>query len=108
MKILFPAIFCLLIYISSTAQTYTPTKENITARTNFQDNKFGMFIHWGPFSIPGDGEWVMQIRNISVKNYTRLEKFFNPIDFNAEQCVSIAKNAGMKYITLITRHHDAL
>lgn len=106
MKILFSALFCLLIYSNSTAQTYTPTKENIAARANFQDNKFGMFIHWGPFSIQGDGEWVMQIRNILVKNYTRLEKFFNPIDFNAEQWVGIAKNAGMKYITLITRHHD--
>lgn len=106
MKILFSVLFCLLIYSNIIAQTYTPTKENIAARTNFQDNKFGMFIHWGPFSIPSDGEWAMNIRNITVKNYTRLQKFFNPIDFNAEQWVSIAKNAGMKYITLITRHHD--
>jgi alpha-L-fucosidase len=106
MKTLFPTIFCLLIYSNIIAQTYTPPKENIAARTNFQDNKFGMFIHWGPFSIPGDGEWVMNNRNITVKNYTRLEKFFNPIDFNAAEWVSMAKNAGMKYITLITRHHD--
>src|ERR1035437_3228035 len=106
MKILFSVLFCLLIYSNIIAQTYTPTKENIAARTNFQDNKFGMFIHWGLFSIPSDGEWAMNIRNITVKNYTRLQKFFNPIDFNAEQWVSIAKNAGMKYITLITRHHD--
>ncbi len=65
-----------------------------------------MFIHWGPFSIPGDGEWVMNNRNITVANYTRLEKFFNPIDFDAAQWVGLAKSAGMKYITLITRHHD--
>ncbi|MEO6327802.1 MAG: alpha-L-fucosidase, partial [Ginsengibacter sp.] len=106
MKILFSAFFCMLLHSNIIAQTYTPTKENLAARANFQDNKFGMFIHWGPFSIPGDGEWVMQVRNITVNNYTRLEKFFNPIDFNAAQWVSIAKNAGMKYITLITRHHD--
>jgi alpha-L-fucosidase len=106
MKFLFLALLCLFLHNSSGAQTYTPTPGNLAARKNFQDDKFGMFIHWGPFSIPGSGEWVMQVRNISVKNYTRLQDFFNPIDFNAEQWVSMAKNAGMKYITLITRHHD--
>lgn len=106
MKIIFSALFCLSIFNSTIAQTYTPTKENLTARTNFQNDKFGMFIHWGPFSIPGDGEWVMNVKNITVENYTRLQNFFNPIEFNAEEWVSIAKNAGMKYITLITRHHD--
>ncbi len=106
MKTILSALFCLIIYGNSFSQTYAPTKENIEARTNFQNNKFGMFIHWGPFSIPGDGEWVMNTKNITVNNYTRLQKFFNPVDFNAQQWVSIAKNAGMKYITLITRHHD--
>jgi alpha-L-fucosidase len=106
MKHFFIALICLSFFINSIAQTYTPTKENLEERKKFQDNKFGLFIHWGPFSIPGSGEWVMNVRNISVTNYTRLQKFFNPIDFNAEQWVSMAKNAGMKYITLITRHHD--
>ncbi len=93
--------------ISSFSQmTYKPDASNLEARKWFTDARFGMFIHWGPFSIPGDGEWVMNNRNITVKNYTRLEKFFNPIDFNAAQWVSLAKGAGMKYITLITRHHD--
>jgi alpha-L-fucosidase len=88
------------------AQPYTPTSENLRAREWFSNARFGLFIHWGPFSIPGEGEWVMNNRNISVKDYTRLMSFFNPIEFNAAQWVSIAKNAGMKYITLITRHHD--
>lgn len=92
--------------ISLQAQTYTPAKSNLEAREWFKNAKFGMFIHWGVFSIPGDGEWVMNNRNITVKNYTRLEKFFNPIDFNAHDWVALAKSAGMKYITLITRHHD--
>src|SRR5579871_2730908 len=85
---------------------YVPSPLNESARQWFRDSKFGLFIHWGPFSIPGDGEWVMNNRNITVKNYTRLEKFFNPIDFDAHTWVSLAKAAGMKYITLITRHHD--
>lgn len=97
----------LLTYIQFTnAQQYTPSPENLKAREWFTDARFGMFIHWGPFSIPGDGEWVMNQRNITVKNYTRLMNFFNPIDFDAAAYVSMAKNAGMKYITLITRHHD--
>jgi len=86
--------------------SYTPTQQNLQARDAFANAKFGLFIHWGPFSIPGDGEWVMNNRNITVKNYTRLMKFFNPIDFNATEVVKMAKDAGMKYITLITRHHD--
>ena len=96
----------LLLYIAVIGQSYTPAPENIKAREWFNDARFGLFIHWGPFSIPGAGEWVMNERKITVKNYTRLMDFFNPIAFNAEEWVSMAKNAGMKYITLITRHHD--
>ena len=106
MKYLFIVLFSLLLSISISAQPYTPTPENLKAREWFSNAKFGLFIHWGPFSIPGSGEWVMQVRNITVKNYTRLMDFFNPVEFNAAQYVSLAKNAGMKYITLITRHHD--
>ncbi|MEP7317137.1 MAG: alpha-L-fucosidase [Panacibacter sp.] len=85
---------------------YTPTASNLKAREWFANAKFGLFVHWGPFSIPGSGEWVMNERNITVKNYTRLMDFFNPIDFDAHQWVSMVKDAGMQYITLITRHHD--
>ena len=95
---------CLQLYAKDS--TYVPAASNLKAREWFSNAKFGLFIHWGPFSIPGSGEWVMNDRSITVQNYTRLQKFFNPIDFNAQQWVSLAKNAGMKYITLITRHHD--
>jgi len=94
------------LYSNTKAQTYTPTPENVKARETFSNDRFGLFIHWGPFSIPGDGEWVMNNRNINVKNYKRLENFFNPVEFNAAEWVGMAKGAGMKYITLITRHHD--
>lgn len=88
------------------AQNYSPSATNIENRKWFSDARYGLFIHWGPFSIPGSGEWVMNERKLNVHNYTNLKDFFNPIDFNAAQWVSMAKNAGMKYITLITRHHD--
>ena len=104
----FPLLFVLLLSFTSFSQdsSYTPSPENLTAREWFTDAKFGLFIHWGPFSIPGSGEWVMNDRNITVKNYTRLMDFFNPIDFDASAWVKMAKDAGMQYITLITRHHD--
>jgi alpha-L-fucosidase len=75
-------------------------------RRNFQDMKFGLFIHWGASSVLGAGEWVMNNRNIKVEDYRRLKDFFNPAQFDAAAWVSMAKAAGIKYITFITRHHD--
>lgn len=98
-------ILCFLT-LNMQAQTYTPTKANLAARTTFQDNKFGMFIHWGDFSVLGDGEWVMETKGLNKGDYKKLIKLFNPVDFDAAKWVSTAKNAGMKYIVLITRHHD--
>jgi len=106
MKYLLAALLSMVLCLSIPAQPYTPTPENLKAREWFSNARYGLFIHWGPFSIPGAGEWVMNQRNITVKNYTRLMNFFNPTAFNAQQWVSMVKNAGMKYITLITRHHD--
>lgn len=86
---------------------YQPTKANLENREAFQDKKFGMFIHWGIYSFLGDGEWVMFNQKIPYDKYSRLAKFFNPQDFNAKEWVRIAKSAGMKYITITTRHHDS-
>ncbi|MGM9476702.1 alpha-L-fucosidase [Pedobacter sp. GSP4] len=98
--------FVLFLCLQLNAQDYVPAASNLKQRAWFADAKFGLFIHWGPFSIPGSGEWVMNERKLNVHNYTNLKDFFNPVEFNAQQWVSMAKNAGMKYITLITRHHD--
>ncbi|TAJ49259.1 MAG: alpha-L-fucosidase [Chitinophagaceae bacterium] len=97
----------MLLFVSGLfAQPYTPTAANLAARKNFQDMKFGMFIHWGASSVLGSGEWVMNNRNIRVNEYNTLQRVFNPIDFDAKAWVATAKNAGMQYITFITRHHD--
>jgi alpha-L-fucosidase len=85
---------------------YTPAPSNLAARESFQDDKFGMFIHWGASSVLGHGEWVMNNRNIKVGDYNRLIHIFNPQNFDAAKWVATAKAAGMKYITFITRHHD--
>lgn len=99
-------LLALLSSAGLSAQSYTPAPANLTARREFQDDKFGMFIHWGPSSVLGNGEWVMNNRNIAVSDYTHLINFFNPQQFDAAKWVAIAKSAGMKYITFITRHHD--
>ena len=100
-------ILILLLSLTSFGQEkYIPTKENLEAREWFQDARFGLFIHWGVYSVLGDGEWVMNNQNISIKEYEKLSTFFNPVYFDAEEWVLMAKNAGMKYITITSRHHD--
>jgi len=88
------------------AQEYQPSPENLEARAWFQEARFGLFVHWGVYSLLGDGEWVMNNQNISIEEYEKLPTFFNPIDFNPVEWVTMAKEAGMKYITITSRHHD--
>ena len=99
-------LFILSIQTINAQSNYVPTSENIEAREWFSEAKFGLFIHWGVYSILGDGEWVMNNQNISIEEYEKLPTFFNPIAFNADEWVKMAKEAGMKYITITTRHHD--
>ncbi|MGI8745561.1 MAG: alpha-L-fucosidase [Bryobacteraceae bacterium] len=82
------------------------TPENLKAREWFQDNKFGLFIHWGVYSVLGKGEWVMNNDKMSIAEYEKLPPRFNPTEFNPAEWVSLAKAAGMKYITITSKHHD--
>lgn len=78
--------------------------------------RFGMFIHWGVYSvaagrwkgkpIDGIGEWIMHQAQIPIQEYEQLPKQFNPVKFDAAQWVSLAKEAGMKYIVITSKHHD--
>ena len=102
-KILFPILF---LSPNLKAQKYVPTAENLEAREWFQNARFGLFIHWGVYSILADGEWVMNNQNISISEYEKLPSFFNPIDFDPAEWVTMVKEAGMKYITITSRHHD--
>lgn len=82
----------------------------------YNDLKFGMFIHWGAYSkpagmwngekIPGLGEWIMYHAQIPRAEYKALCQSFNPVDFNAKKWVKLARDAGMKYIVAMTKHHD--
>lgn len=99
-------LFLILFSINLYSQNYIPSVENLEARKWFSDAKFGLFIHWGVYSILGDGEWVMNNQNISIEEYEKLPSFFNPIEYNPREWVKTAKSAGMKYITITSRHHD--
>jgi len=83
----------------------------------FREAKFGMFIHWGLYSIPagvwknsvhdtGYSEWLMYSEKIPAKEYELLTARFNPVKFDANAWAAIAKKAGMKYMVLTTKHHD--
>ena len=105
-KTLFLIATLLMNYVGMAQETYRPTSENLKAREQFQDEKFGIFLHWGLYSMMGAGEWVMNNRNINYQEYPKLAKTFYPSEFDADAWVRAIKAAGAKYITITTRHHD--
>ena len=72
----------------------------------WQGARFGMFIHWGLYSIPASGEWVMSEKEMTVEEYHKYFELFNPVDYDPKKWVRTAKGAGMKYIVLTAKHHD--
>ena len=72
----------------------------------WREAKFGMFIHWGIYSIPADGEWHMRVKQMPFAEYTKFAAQFNPVKFNADEWMALAHDAGMKYVVLTTKHHD--
>lgn len=72
----------------------------------FCEARFGMFIHWGLYAIPGQGEWYMSFDKVNAKVYEKYFSEFNPREFNPRQWAQLAKEAGMKYIVLTAKHHD--
>ncbi|HEU5457787.1 MAG TPA: alpha-L-fucosidase [Terracidiphilus sp.] len=101
--------------VPSIQDTETAAEKN--ARMDwFRKARFGMFIHWGLYSIlagrwqgqevPGIGEWIMNRASIPVAQYKALAAQFNPTQFSAEGIVGLAKSAGMKYIVITSKHHD--
>jgi len=106
-------VVCLMCALSARAETKA---ERDARMAWWREAKFGMFIHWGVYSlpaglwngtnVPGVGEWIMSHAKIPMAEYQKLPAHFDPEKFNADEWVAAAKNAGMKYIIITAKHHD--
>ncbi len=100
-------ILALALLIASAQAADAPwMKPDPDALQRWQAMRFGMFIHWGPVSLTGHEIGWSRGKETPIEKYDSLYKEFNPTKFNADEWVSIAKAAGMKYIVLTTKHHD--
>jgi alpha-L-fucosidase len=112
-------IVCLGLAVTGAARTAATQPEDPAREKRlewFRDAKYGLFIHWGIYAvpagewkgkrIPGLGEWIMNRGRIPVREYEQLARQFNPVRFNADEWVRLAKDAGMKYIVITSKHHD--
>ena len=101
------AIVAMLTVVSLSAQKYEPTPEILKAREEFSDARFGIFIHWGIYSMFAQGEWYLQNAGLNRDEYAKAADAFYPHRFNAKEWVSAIKASGAKYICFTTRHHDS-
>ena len=101
-RFIFPLLFACL---AAAQPSQAPLQGD--ARTQwFRDAKFGMFIHWGPYAVIGRHEWSRHLFQIPQAQYDTYARAFNPVNFDADQWVDIAKGAGAKYIVITSKHHD--
>jgi len=98
------ALCCVQAFGESPAVEAIPAKPE--AVKNWRDLRFGMFVHWGPVSLTGKEIGWSRGKGTPIEEYDNLYKRFNPTRFNADECVAVAKAAGMKYLVLTTKHHD--
>ncbi|MFZ9588795.1 MAG: alpha-L-fucosidase [Chitinophagaceae bacterium] len=118
MRLLFTCLCLIALYVAQAQKDFLneSVQEKDIRMEWWRDATFGMFIHWGPYAVPagfyngkevkGVAEWIMHTGNIPINEYETYVKQFNPTQFNAKEWVAIAKNAGMKYIVITSKHHD--
>ena len=84
---------------------YIPAPEVRKSQKDFEEDRFGIFIHWGLYSMFAQGEWYLNY-DVNADDYKKATRGFYPSDFNAAEWVSAIKDAGARYITITSRHHD--
>ena len=94
-------------FVASAQEDYVPTKENLEARARFEDHRFGIFLHWGIYSMFAQGEWYLN-KGINAQEYAKAAGGFYPASFNAREWVKAIKASGAKYICFTSRHHDVV
>ena len=105
-------MLCSALLLASSAtgvhaeSAYTPTPENLASRQEFSNLRFGIFLHWGLYSMFAQGEWYMQNAGIPYAEYSKAASGFYPARFNAREWVEAIKASGAGYITITTRHHE--
>lgn len=100
-------LLCNLAAYSQSKSLTNETPEQKAARMKwFTDARFGMFIHWGLYALPGRHEWVKQRERLTTEQYEQYFNNFNPDQFDPKKWAKEAKAAGMKYAVLTTKHHD--
>lgn len=105
-KLLTLSLALLTLWGGSAQPGYKPAPENLESRQWFADAGFGIFLHWGLYSMLAQGEWAMTRENLNYREYEKLAGGFYPAAFNAEEWVTAIREAGAKYICFTTRHHD--
>ncbi len=96
----------LLACTAAHSQSYTPTPENVAARQEFKNERFGIFLHWGIYSTFAQGEWYLNTGKLNKDEYAKAASAFYPHLFNAAEWVKAFKEAGAGYVCLTSRHHD--
>jgi alpha-L-fucosidase len=99
---------CLILaapFAANAQEDYVPAKENLEARAKFEDHRFGIFLHWGIYSMFAQGEWYLS-KGIDAKEYAKAAGGFYPASFDARQWIKAIKASGAKYICFTSRHHD--
>ena len=99
-------LFCFIIIHASAQEKASVLKTPDAAVKDFISQRFGMFIHWGPINLRGTEIGWSRGNGVDTADYDNLYKEFNPQQFDADAWVSAAKNAGMKYLTITSKHHD--
>lgn len=91
--------------VACASSAYTPSEEVRRSQEEFSNERFGIFIHWGIYSMFGQGEWYLNY-GPKADEYAKAAKGFYPIDFDAEEWAKAIKDSGAGYVTFTSRHHD--